>query len=267
VSSGPIIGGFVIEKKNFRWLEYVMLFFVAATWLYSLWIKETYKPILIEQQNKRLGMEPPPKSTKGPGSVKVFLTVTLRRPLLMIFTEPIVLFFCLYVGVDFGILFTFFASYPLVYAEVYGFNDAQVGLAFIPIMIGCLIATVTFIVCDKYLYQKHAIRADIAPKSDNNAKDEENTPAIPLQIMRQVEPEHRLYSAMLGSIGLPVGLFWFAWTARPDIHWASSMVATMVFAWGNLCVFVSLSHTKSYTGQPNTDEYLDLDSRCVISDG
>ena len=44
---------------------------------------------------------------------------------------------------------------------------------------------------------------------------------------------------MIGSIGLPVGLFWFAWTAREDISWASPTVAIVPFAWGNISIFIS----------------------------
>jgi len=56
-----------------------------------------------------------------------------------------------------------------------------------------------------------------------------------------VAPEKRLYAAMLGSVGLPMGLFWFAWTARKDVHWISPILATIPFAWGNLCVFTSVA--------------------------
>ncbi|KAL8789903.1 MAG: hypothetical protein Q9195_006613 [Heterodermia aff. obscurata] len=54
-----------------------------------------------------------------------------------------------------------------------------------------------------------------------------------------VAPEHRLYAAMLGSLGPPVGLFWFAWTSRSDVHWISPILASIPFGWGNLMVFVS----------------------------
>ena len=33
-------------------------------------------------------------------------------------------------------------------------------------------------------------------------------------------------------------LFWFAWTARPDVHWISPVLAGIPFAMGNLCVFI-----------------------------
>ena len=44
---------------------------------------------------------------------------------------------------------------------------------------------------------------------------------------------------MFGSLGVPVGLFWVAWTARPGVHWASPVVAAVPFAWGNLSVFTA----------------------------
>ena len=53
-----------------------------------------------------------------------------------------------------------------------------------------------------------------------------------------VAPEHRLYAAMLGSFGVPLGLFWFAWTARSEVHWISPILAAIPFGWGNLMVFV-----------------------------
>lgn len=226
----------------FRWLEWVMLFFMIATYIYSFWMSETYKPIILKRRRKQLGIPEAPESTDGRGALRKFLTVTLFRPIMMLVTEPIVAFFSLYVAVDFGILFTFFASFPLVYSRVYHFNAGQIGLTFLPIMVGCLIATVTCLLCDSLLYKKHLARINTVDPSDENFEsDKETSPNSAPQLpppMKHVEPEHRLYAAMVGSFGLPIGLFWFAWTAGTGVHWASPALATVVFAWGNLCVFV-----------------------------
>ena len=45
---------------------------------------------------------------------------------------------------------------------------------------------------------------------------------------------------MMGSFGLPIGLFWFAWTADNGIHWAAPVIAAIPFSWGNLSLFVSI---------------------------
>jgi hypothetical protein len=228
---------------SFRWLEWVMLFFMIATYIYSLWMSETYKPIILRRRGKRLGVPEAPRSMSTLGALRKFLTITLFRPLMMLITEPIVAFFSLYVAVDFGILFTFFASFPLVYSRVYHFNAGQIGLTFLPIMVGCLIATVTCLLCDRLLYKKHLARLNTADSSEQNLEsDKETSPNLSQRLappLKHVEPEYRLYAAMIGSFGLPIGLFWFAWTAGTGVHWASPVMATVVFAWGNLCVFVS----------------------------
>jgi hypothetical protein len=227
----------VIEKKNFRWLEWVMLFFMIATYLYTFWMSETYKPILLQRRRKRLGLPAPPKSHNGLGALKKFMTITLFRPLMMLITEPIVAFFSLYVAVDFGILFTFFASFPLVYSRVYHFNAGQIGLTFLPIMVGCLIATVTCLLCDTLLYKKEMAKLDGTNSSGISSDAEERTSTFPSK--KHVEPEHRLYAAMIGSFGIPIGLFWFGWTAGTGVHWASPVMATVVFAVSISRLFIS----------------------------
>ena len=139
----------------------------------------------------------------------------------MLFTEPIVFFFSLYVSFAFGVLFAFFAAFPLIFQRVYGFDGAQAGLTFLAIGIGCVLAVVMMIVLDLKVYQKHV-------RKNKEAGGE-----------GVIKPEYRLHPAMVGSAGLPIALFWFAWTARPDIHWASPVVAAVPFAFGNLCIFVS----------------------------
>jgi hypothetical protein len=44
---------------------------------------------------------------------------------------------------------------------------------------------------------------------------------------------------MIGSWGIPVGLFWMAWTADKGVHWIVPVLATVPFAWGNICLFMS----------------------------
>ncbi len=139
----------------------------------------------------------------------------------MIFTEPIVGLFALYVGFNFSVLFAFFDAFPIVFQGVYGFDTGLSGLTFVAVGVGCTIAAVTAVVIDRTVYRREYLRS--------------------LKEGRQglVVPEHRLYAAVVGSVGLPVGLFWFGWTARSGVGWVSPVVAAVPFAWGNLCVFVS----------------------------
>jgi hypothetical protein len=72
----------------------------------------------------------------------------------------------------------------------YGFDTRQVGLAFVTVIIGYILATFMFGVFDRTLYARARRAADGLPA-----------------------PEQRLYAGMLGSIFLPIGLFRYAWAA------------------------------------------------------
>jgi hypothetical protein len=45
---------------------------------------------------------------------------------------------------------------------------------------------------------------------------------------------------MLGGIAVPVGLFWFAWTNSPSIHWIVSILAGVPFGFGMVLIFLGM---------------------------
>ncbi|CAG8396084.1 unnamed protein product [Penicillium salamii] len=215
---GPVIGSFVVSRKGWRWTQWTMVFFSILTFISIALSKESFHPVIKRRRLKELGQElppPPPLSSR----IRLFATIALLRPLRMMVAEPIVAFISLYAACEFATLFTFFAAVPLVFQSVYHMSLEVSGLIFLAIVIGCLLGVVTILLCNVFFYLPQTAR-------------------YPDQ---QVPPEYRLYPALIGSLGLPTGLFWFAWTAKADISWASPTLALMVFAWGNLCVFVSTS--------------------------
>lgn len=44
---------------------------------------------------------------------------------------------------------------------------------------------------------------------------------------------------MVGSVFLPIGMFWFAWTNQPELHWAISISAGVPFGFGMVLTFLS----------------------------
>lgn len=211
----------------------------GAVYLAALPMKETYKPEILRRRAKRLGIKPVGTGMAKHISAKKSVMQGLVRPLHMLVTEvsssfprtlgfpvpndsqPAVFFFSLYTAFAFGVIFLFFAAFPFVFERSpYNFSTSEAGLAFIAIGIGVLIGGFTGVVVDRVWYQKKARAA--------------------VQEGRQyAAPEHRLYNAMLGSFGLPIGMFWFGWTADKGVHWAVPLVGAIPFAWGNICVFVS----------------------------
>lgn len=216
----PIIGGFAAQYKGWRWTQWCMLFITLAVYLIAVPMRETYKPIILARRAKKLGLTLRETNNSG---VKSSLNQNFLRPLHMLFTEPVVFFFSLYTAFAFGVLFLYFAAFPYVFQRPpYSFTVSQTGLTFLGIGFGVLLAAITGVVIDRKIYQLQHRKA--TAKGCAHAR-----------------PEHRLYNAMIGSFGIPIGLFWFGWAANEGKHWAVLCVAAVPFAWGNMCVFVSLS--------------------------
>ncbi len=196
------MGSYSTARKNFRWPEWITIFFFLASYVYAIPQRETYKKSILAARSRKLKLPGPTKITNP----MFFLTVTLLRPLHMLFTEPIVLSFAVYVGFNFAVLFGFLPAIPLIFTQVYHFTPEETGWPFFGIFVGSFLALPTAWLIDKYIYQverrKALARAEIDPEASPN-----------------VAPEHRLYGAMLGSLGLPIGLFWFAWTSREGVYW------------------------------------------------
>lgn len=184
---GPVIGGFVAQYKGWRWTQWVTIFIGVCAYATVVPTQETYKKIILARRAKKLGIEGPPKaSPKSWGYWKTMLTVTLIRPVHMLVAEPIVFFLSLYNSFTFSVLFGYFAAYPYAFSTVYNFNQWQTGLAFLGVFVGVILAVAITIVIDRKVYMKKWREAM------ENGKI-------------AAAPEHRLYSAMLGSFGVVVG--------------------------------------------------------------
>jgi len=92
------------------------------------------------------------------------------------------------------------------------------GAVFTGVCVGVLLGVVTFGIIDRTIYKKKYNAAQ--------ARGE------------RVSVETRLYGAMVGSVGLPIGLFMFAWTCRHGIHWILPSISMVFFGWGNMLIFV-----------------------------
>lgn len=68
---------------------------------------------------------------------------SLYRPLLLLALEPMCLNLCLLSALLLGILYLFFGAFALVFSTNYNFNLWQVGLSFIGMGVGMLIAIVS----------------------------------------------------------------------------------------------------------------------------
>jgi len=216
-----LVGGLVIDARGWRWTQWTALFFTAASLLSILVLKETYKRAVLKTRAKRLRVDGPPGGS-GVLSVEIrkFMTSTILRPAHMLFTEPIVGCLCAYAAFNFGLIYIFVVASPAAYEETYGFDLVERGLSFAGFLIGTVVAPIPVIALDHFIYRPRLERA----------KGRSHSAELP--------PEQRLHASMLGSILLPLGLFWYGWTMRPDIHWVCPIAAQGVAIAGSLQVYI-----------------------------
>ncbi|KAK6209802.1 MFS polyamine transporter [Colletotrichum tabaci] len=121
----------------------------------------------------------------------------------------------LYTAFAYAMIFSYFASSSYVLQRLYGFNLREVGLSFISVIIGYLLGAGLYGFLDAR-FRIPAVRAGTST------------------------PEQRLYAALVGSVMLPVGLFWYAWEAREGGNWAALVAAGIPFGLGAFSLFLSV---------------------------
>jgi hypothetical protein len=120
----------------------------------------------------------------------------------MLLTEPVVLFFTLWLSFAWGILFVYFDSVYLTFHHNYKWGVFTVGLAELAIMVGTFIGLAI-----------DPIQAAIYRRSAKKNRDGES--------YGKPVPETRLYSSIPGSLLFAAGLFWYGWSSVGDgsVHW------------------------------------------------
>lgn len=200
-----------------------MAIFTGVLWiLCSFTIPETYAPVLLRTRAAKLskltGKVYVSKLDLGKDRVTMFgrLRLSLSRPWKLLFREPIVLLVSIYMAIVYGTLYMMFAAFPIIFQLNKGWSAGLSGLAFLGILVGMVFA-IAYAMFDNIRYTRIA-----------NATE------------GLVPPEARLPGAIVGSLLLPIGLFWFAWTDGNNVHWSVPIVGSVFFATGLVLVFLSL---------------------------
>lgn len=224
----PLVGDWIGQSSSlsWRWTEWVTL--LASGVILGIVVlnqPETYAPVLLGWKAKQLRKITGDERYRGAIEIrKTPLVVRLRRalyrPFLMFIQEPILILFGLYLTMVYIVLFTFLTGYTYIFTDIYGLSQGMTGVCFAGQMVGVLSCSL-LIPLNMHLRKRDIARAKaLGPDA-------------------KVAPESRLYWAMIGGPAVPISLFWMGWTARPDISIWSPLLASVLFGFGILCVFMT----------------------------
>lgn len=222
---GPVVGGFCEAYLPWRWCIWIQLIFgVFVQVLHLVFVPETRTSLLMNRaaiQMRESGKNP---NIYGPDEMRPFrqrfskrgILMTWYRPFEMFLTEPIVLSLSLLSGFSDALIFMFIQSFGLVY-EQWNFSTVALGLSFIPILVGYLLAWLSFI---------PAIRRNIRER--HNKPDDE-----------RAQYESRLWWLLYTAPCLPIGLIGFAWTSMGHVHWMGTMVFSAIVGIANYAIYMA----------------------------
>ena len=220
---GPLVGGFLSEAAGWRWLYWIQLILTATCWiLITFTVPETYAPTLLSRRASKLRKETHDKSyltelELNARPLSATLKICMTRPFVLLFRELIVFLITLYMSVLYGLLYMFFIAYPIIYQRGKGYTASQTGLMFIPIAVGVVLSAACAPFVNKHYLSLFARQEDGKP------------PAA----------EARLIPMLFSCWFIPIGLFIFAWTSYPTLHWAGPALGGFPVGFGFIFLYNS----------------------------
>lgn len=218
---GPVIGGFLELKEDWRWTFYVLLWLAAGTAILMFTIPETHPATVLLNKAKRIralkihGFEnvQTPAEAANQSLTSIF-KVALSRPW-KILVDPISLLVAIYMSVVYALLYMLFTIYPIIFQQKRGWNAGVGELPLIGTAIGAIIGGLLIFA--------------------NSARDKRRMLAGHKGV-----PEDRLLVAMAGGILFPITMFWFAWTGEYNsVHWIVPTIAGVFLATSIILIFVA----------------------------
>ncbi|KAF3033739.1 hypothetical protein E8E12_002426 [Didymella heteroderae] len=232
IALGPFVGSAIVQIRKpsvglespWRWIYYIQIIYNAALIpVFWLILRETRGDVILKKRARKLrestGREIYAESELDKPSITQLLKVSFMRPTKMLVSEPVVIFFTLWISFAWGILFLFFSSVVQTFGDSYGFGIFQTGLVQLAITVGALIGTLINPLQD-WMYLR-------------TAKKNDERPGKPI-------PEARLYTSIPGSLLFTAGLFIYGWTCRPSIHWIVPAIGVAIVGVGIYSIYMGV---------------------------
>ncbi|KAI9312302.1 major facilitator superfamily domain-containing protein [Zopfochytrium polystomum] len=169
--------------------------------------KKPTRQALLSQKAANLGK--PGHYVGAPGSVSLSrkLSESVKRPFILLLTQPIVQVVSLYMAYVYGLMYLVLATFTKLWLTRYNESVSTSGLNYLALGLGLLVGSIGV--------------SPLADKIYFSQKEKNNGVAV---------PEFRLPFAIPVAVLLPAALFAYGWSAQQQAHWLAPDAAIAVFA-------------------------------------
>lgn len=217
---GPIAGGFISENTTWRWCFWATSIFTACVQFVGFFcLQETYAPKLLEWKRDKLRKETGNMALytefdKPDRTLTTTMKVAMQRPFRLLGTQPIVQVLACYMAYLYGLMYLMLSTFPRLWNDIYGMSVGIGSLNFISMAVGFFLGTQITAPLNDALYRRL--------KKRNNGVG---------------KPEFRVPIMVPASLLVPVGLFWYGWSAQAKVHWIMPNIGAAIFCAGVIIGF------------------------------
>ncbi|KAE8167511.1 major facilitator superfamily domain-containing protein [Aspergillus tamarii] len=243
----PVIASYMGQGAlSWRWTNWIVLIMAGLVLgLVILLQPETYSPLLLKWKAhhlRQLTGDPRYQSKLDLDRTSLLsrIATACGRQFTLAIYEPIILLLALYMTILYIVLFTFFDGYTHIFSDVHDLSQGLTNIIWVAMYVGIMLAGL--IVPGMYSSMRKALK-DEAPSRphDNNSDNNGASSSIqsPSTKPSSLNPENRLWYAMIGAPAIPISLFWMGWTDYRNISVWSPIVGSSLFGFGSICMFIS----------------------------
>jgi len=182
-------------------------------------LQETYGPIILHKKAQKARKETGNNELKTEfehpeRTLLNTLKRSIGRPFRLLGTQPIIQCLSLYMAFVYGLMYLVLSTFPALWETRYNESVGIGGLNYLSLGLGFFLGAQVCAPINDRIYRQFKKRNNDIGK-----------------------PEFRVPMMVPGAVLVPIGLFWYGWSAQARIHWIMPNIGACIFAAGTIVSF------------------------------